>query len=146
IRRVLAKVSGEIGAKAAPRDYSAAQRAVLEVKQAGDLREKDLADFAKDGRFEETVVALSMLCQVPLEVVDRLLGAERTDPVLILCKSAGFNWQTARAIMNVRPGRQGTSSQGLDDAYANFERLSASTAQRVVRFWQVRPIGGANAA
>ena len=25
--------------------------------------------------------------------------------------------------------------------FANFERLSASTAQRVVRFWQVAPAG-----
>jgi uncharacterized protein (DUF2336 family) len=140
IRRVLAKVSGEIGAKASPHDYGAAQRVVLDVKQAGGLGEKELVDFANDGRFEETVVALSLLCQVPLEVVDRLLGAERADPVLILCKAAGFSWPTVRAIMNARPGRQGTSSQGLDEAHGNFERLSPSTAQRVVRFWQVRPV------
>jgi len=30
------------------------------------------------------------------------------------------------------------SASELDDAYANYGRLSASTAQRVVRFWQVR--------
>ncbi len=142
IRRVLAKVSGEIGAKATPRDYTAAQRAVLELKQAGGLGEKELAAFAKDGRFEETVVTLSMLCQVPLEVVDRLMGAERADPVLILCKSASLSWQTVRAIMTARPGCQGTSTQGLDEAYANFERLSPATAQRVVRFWQVRLVNG----
>jgi len=37
-----------------------------------------------------------------------------------------------------RPSGQGTSSQGLDTAYANFERLSVTTAQRVMRFWQAR--------
>jgi hypothetical protein len=37
-----------------------------------------------------------------------------------------------------RPDRAGRSSQGLDAALANFGRLSKSTAQRVVRFWQVR--------
>jgi uncharacterized protein (DUF2336 family) len=142
IRRVLAKVSSEIGAKAAPRDYAAALRSVQALKQAGTLGETELAQFAKDGRFEETVVALALLCAVPLEVVDRLMGAERADPVLILCKSAGFGWQTVRAIMTARPGRHGTSTRGLDDAYANFERLSPSTAQRVVRFWQVRPGNG----
>jgi hypothetical protein len=26
----------------------------------------------------------------------------------------------------------------IDSAYENFERLTAATAQRVVRFWQVR--------
>lgn len=146
IRRVLAKVSNEIGAKAAPHDYTAAQRIVRQMMQAGSLGQKELADFADNGRYEETVVALAMLCQVPLEVVDRLLGADRADPVLILCKSAGFSWPTVRAIMTARPGRQGTSSQGLDDAHANFERLSPSTAQRVVRFWQVRPVSNKNVA
>ena len=42
-----------------------------------------------------------------------------------------------------RPSAKGTSSQALDVAFANFERLSASTAQRVVRFWQVRQPDGA---
>jgi uncharacterized protein (DUF2336 family) len=139
IRRVLAKVSGEIGAKAAPRDYTEAQRTIAALKQAGELNERELASFAREQWFEETVVALAALCAVPLEVVDRLMSAERADPVLILCRSAGFGWQTVRAIMLSRPGRQGTSSQGLDEAFANFERLSAPTAQRVVSFWQVRP-------
>jgi len=136
-------VSSEIGAEAAPpRDYAAALRMVQALKQAGTLGETELAQFATDRRFEETVVALALLCAVPLEIVDRLVGAERADPVLILCKSAGFGWQTVRAIMTARPGRHGTSARGLDDAYANFERLSPSTAQRVVRFWQVRPGNG----
>jgi hypothetical protein len=30
------------------------------------------------------------------------------------------------------------SAATLDAAYENFERLTAATAQRVVRFWQVR--------
>jgi hypothetical protein len=29
-------------------------------------------------------------------------------------------------------------SQALDAAYSNFEKLVPATAQRVVRFWQVR--------
>jgi Uncharacterised protein conserved in bacteria (DUF2336) len=66
------------------------------------------------------------------------MGAERPDPVLILCKAAGLSWATVKALIMARPDRTGTSSQGLDAAFANFHRLSASTAQRVVRFWQVR--------
>jgi hypothetical protein len=45
---------------------------------------------------------------------------------------------TARAIIAARPGGKGSSNQALEAAFANFEKLSASTAQRVVRFWQVR--------
>ena len=139
IRRVLAKVSREIGAKAAPRDYAEAQRTIAAMKQAGVLNENELASFAREQCFEETVVALSVLCAVPLDVVDRLISGDRADPVLILCRAAGFNWQTVRAIIMSRPGKHGTSTKGLEEALANFERLSMSTAQRVVNFWQVRP-------
>jgi hypothetical protein len=34
-----------------------------------------------------------------------------------------------------------SASAGLDTAFANYERLSTSTARRVVRFWQVRQAG-----
>lgn len=139
IRRVLAKVSREIGANVAPRDYKEAQRTIAAMKRAGVLNENELASFAREQCFEETVVALSVLCAVPLDVVDRLINGERADPVLILCRAAGFGWQTVRAIMLSRPGKHGTSTKGLEEAQANFERLSMSTAQRVVSFWQVRP-------
>ena len=138
IRRVLAKVSNEVGQRAAPRDYSAAMRAVEALRQEGKLNEVALVDFAKQARYEETVAALASLCAVPIEVVDRLMSGDRPDPVLILCKSAGWGWPTVKAIIIARPGGHNTSNQGLDTAYANFERLSPTTAQRVMRFWQVR--------
>ena len=138
IRRVLAKISKELSNVAPPRDYTAAQRTVLALYRAGKLSEIELADFAKSKKYEETVATLSALCGVPIEAVDRLTSGERPDPVLILCKAVGFGWQTVRAIIMARPSDRGMSSQSLDAAYSNFERLSASTAQRVVRFWQVR--------
>jgi uncharacterized protein (DUF2336 family) len=138
IRRVLQKVSSEVGAKSAPRDYREAQRIVFELHKAGKLDEAALVEFAKAGKYEETVASLAALCAVPIEVIDRLMGGDRPDPVLILAKARGFAWATARAVIMARPGGKGTSSQGLDTAYANFERLSPSTAQRVLRFWQVR--------
>ena len=149
IRRVLAKVSSEIGAPAAPaapRDYSAARRTIEAMRRADKLNEASLRAFAATGHCEETIAALASLCTVPIEVLDRLMGAERSDPVLILGKSAGWTWPTVKAIIMVRPDRQGmssqTSSQELETAQANFDRLSPITAQRVLRFWQVRSDDG----
>jgi hypothetical protein len=79
-----------------------------------------------------------LLCATPIEVVDRLMNAERPDPVLILCKSAGWGWSTAKAVIMAWPDRARTSSQDLDAIHAEFDRLSPSTAQHVVRFWQVQ--------
>jgi uncharacterized protein (DUF2336 family) len=138
IRQVLARVSQEVGTRVAPRDYAAAQRTVLSLDRAGRLTEATLASFCSEGKYEEAVAALAALAKVPIPVADRLMGGERPDPVLIMCKAAGLSWATVKALIMARPDRTGTSSQGLDAALANFGRLSKSTAQRVVRFWQVR--------
>lgn len=138
IRRVLAKVSEEIGAKSTPRDYRQAHATVLALQHEGRLDEAALCEFAKGGSFEETVVALSLLCSVPIETVERLMAGDRPDPILILCKAAGFDWETVRAIIMVRPSAKGASVHSLDSAFTNFDRLSPATAQRVTRFWQIR--------
>jgi uncharacterized protein (DUF2336 family) len=138
IQRVLDKVAREFSRSAPSRDYSAAQRTVLAMQQAGKLGEAELAEFARDRKYEETVASLSVLCAVPIEAIDRLMSGDRPDPILILCKAAGYGWMTARSIILARPNGRGSSGQSLDTAFTNFERLSPSTAQRVVRFWQVR--------
>jgi uncharacterized protein (DUF2336 family) len=139
IRRVLAKIAEEIGANPpAPRDYAEAQSVITALKLEGKLDEPALLAFAKAGKLEETVVALSELSAVPAETVERLLIGDRPDPMLILCRALGFGWQTVRATILIRAGAKGTSTQALDAAYVNFERLSPATAQRVTRFWQIR--------
>lgn len=153
VRRALAKVSNEVAksevakseaAKSeaatspAPRDYSRARHTIEALQREGKLDEANLVDFAQKSQYGETVAALALLCATPIEVVDRLMNAERPDPVLILCKSAGWDWSTVKAVIMVRPDGARTSSQDLDAIQAEFDRLSPSTAQHVVRFWQVR--------
>ncbi|MGB6912520.1 MAG: DUF2336 domain-containing protein, partial [Pseudolabrys sp.] len=89
IRRVLAQVTDEVAAKAAPRNYAAALAAVRRLHSQHKLGETDIADFARFGKYEETIAALAILCAVPVEVVDRLMNGERSDPVLILARASG---------------------------------------------------------
>jgi uncharacterized protein (DUF2336 family) len=135
---VLAKVAKEVGARVGPRDYRAAQRAILNLDRAKRLDEAALTSFCTERRYEETVVALATLAKVPIKTVDRLMDNGRPDPVLILCKAASLSWPAVKAVIMARPNGSGTSTQGLDAAFANYGKLSASTARRVVRFWQVR--------
>jgi uncharacterized protein (DUF2336 family) len=137
IRDVLAKVAKDVGARIGPRDYRAAQRVVLNLDRAGRMNEAALAAFCGDGKYEEAVVGLAALGKVPVNIVDRLMSGERPDPVLILCKATGLAWPTVKAMFLVGSNGRGRSTQVLDEAFANYSRLSASTAQRVVRFWQV---------
>ncbi len=135
-------VSVDIARAARGRDYSVAQRAVLEMQKAGKLGETELAGFANDKKYEETIAALSLLCGVSIEVADRLMTGDRPDPVLILCKATGYGWPTVRSVIMARPGARSGSAQMLEAAFRNFEKLSTPTAQRVVRFWQTRQPDG----
>ena len=107
IRRVLAKVTDEVAAKAAPRNYTAALAAVRALHKERKLSEADIAEFAKAGKYEETIAALATVCAVPVEVVDRLMNGERADPVLILARAAGFGWPTVRGDHQRAARRQG---------------------------------------
>jgi uncharacterized protein (DUF2336 family) len=139
VTRVLNKVSQEVGARVGPRDYRAAQRLILGLGRAGRLNEAVLAAFCGDGKYEESVVALAALAKVPVNVADRLMSGDRPDPVLILGKAAGLSWPTVKAlILQQRRDTKGGVGQGFEAAFSNYGRLSDTTAQRVVRFWQVR--------
>lgn len=138
IRRVLDKVAEEVGRRVGPRDYRAAQRIVLGLHRSGRMNEAALAAFANDGKYEETIAGLAALSKVPLKITDRLMSSERTDPALILCKAAGMSWPTVKAVITICANANRGASQNLDAAFVNYGRLSDATAQRVVRFWQVK--------
>jgi uncharacterized protein (DUF2336 family) len=142
IRQVLAGLPDGMDAAAARCDEPAVLQEIGALRREDKLNEASLVHFAEQGQYKEMVAAMAALCAVPIDVVDRLMGAERPDPILILGKSAGWSWAAVRAIINARPGRRATSSQTssqeLEAAQANFERLAPTTARRVMRFWQVR--------
>jgi hypothetical protein len=75
---------------------------------------------------------------VQIDIVDRLMESDRFDPVLMLCKAANLSWPAVKALIMSRTSGNGMSTCEVDDGYANCGRLPASTAHRVVCFWQVR--------
>jgi uncharacterized protein (DUF2336 family) len=139
IQSVLAQVSNQISAEtAAPRDYMAASRLVQMLQEKGELNEDAIHTFLQANKYEELVAALSMLCGLPLDLINRLMHAPRSDAIMIPCKAAGFKWATTRRVLKNRPSMKPVSAGELDVAWGEYIKLSKTTAQRVVRFWQVR--------
>ena len=140
VKRVLADVANRIGAAVAPtrREYIQARRTIAELRVHGRLGERELSVFASTGRFEEMLVALSQLTGVSLEMAERLILGGRSDPILILGKAAEFSWSTVRSIIRGRPGYTGVDEAAMKAVETQYQCLSHQTAQRVVRFWQVR--------
>jgi uncharacterized protein (DUF2336 family) len=142
INRVLGELTGVIKPAGGPRDFAAAQRAIVKLLNAGELNEATLLGFAKAHQYEETIAALSAMSSVRIATVDHLVMGERHDPILILGKSLGLEWATVRALIVLRLGpARGPSAPDLDEARVNFERLVPATAQRVIGFWRMREPG-----
>jgi uncharacterized protein (DUF2336 family) len=138
IRDVTARIAEEAKqAAGGPRDYAAARSVVLPLSKANKLGENEVATFAKQGKFEETAVALATICNVPLDAVERGFGNRTGEPLLILAKAANFSWDTTKCLLRLCAGGP-MAAVDRDSANAQFNKLQVGTAQRVLRFYKVR--------
>ncbi len=139
IRQVMSEISGIPEVVESRRDFAPAQRTILALRGAGELNEAALLGFAKTHKYEEAVAALSAMSGVKIATLDRLIGGDRYDPILIVGKTIDLEWATVRALILLRLGPCRVPSPGdIESARVNFARLMPSTAERVVRFWQTR--------
>jgi uncharacterized protein (DUF2336 family) len=118
--------------------FAVAQAAVEALHDSGRLRDADVEGFAKAGNFEQTVVALALLCDLDVGVVERAMMHEQAETILVFAKAAGLSWASARAILLLRAGEAGLSAADLEQTLASFERLKPATAQELVRFYRLK--------
>jgi uncharacterized protein (DUF2336 family) len=139
ISKAMQDLSGAPKISPAQRDFAPAQRDVAALQRAGALNEAALLKFAREHQYEMAVVALSVMSGVRLESVDQLVLGDRYDPILILGKSVSLEWATVRSLIALRlgPGKA-PSAPDVEEARVNFERLSPTTAARVLSFWRAR--------
>ncbi len=139
IQRVLAKISNEVGREAtASRDFSKAQLAILQMQKENRLNEAAVLEFASRRLYEQMVAALSLLSSSPIDLIASLMQSARSSGLLVPCKAAGLKWPTVSVILCNRFAHHTMSDADLALAKADFLRLSQASAQRTLRFWQVR--------
>jgi uncharacterized protein (DUF2336 family) len=124
--------------EAQSRSFATAQRLVITMKQEGQLGDDALFHFAAANRRDEVVAALSVLSGLKNELVEALVDADEPGGLLIVCKALGITWHPISAILKMRCGEQGLGPEKLLRTHSDFGKLSKPTAERVLRFWQVR--------
>jgi uncharacterized protein (DUF2336 family) len=138
VQSVVEEISSQVAHQApAARNIEAAQRLAQTMKKNGRLREAEVLAFAQAGKLGEVIACIAALCSVSCDLVDRLMRSQRSDALLVPCKAIGFNWSTVRVILEMR-NAQGCAAQDIETAANEYGKLSAATAARVLRFWQVR--------
>jgi hypothetical protein len=100
-----------------------------------------LAEFAKASKYEEMCAALALMCRAHFELIERLMRTIHWGGLLVACKAADLSWQTVQAILLHRLPTHPISSTDLEQARADYARLSRPTAQRLLGFWQAKNQG-----
>ena len=146
LRDVVAQASDRIQTETRERSalYGTARAHVLSLHQSGRLDETQLADFARGGKFDETPIALSILANLPIGLVERAITNQRTEQVLVLAKATGLGWETTKEILLLQAGTSGSSTLEIDQCCASFARLQPDTAKKAIHFYRLRERALAN--
>ena len=118
--------------------FVAADAAVARQNRIRRIGESEIYQYARDRKFEETAIALALLCDTPIDVVERALLDPGAEIVLILAKVAGLSSTTTKAVLLLRAADRGMSTEDLERALMSFNRLQPDTAKRVLGFFRTR--------
>jgi uncharacterized protein (DUF2336 family) len=138
-------VTGALHSKFGPatKNYFAAKRTVAIQHQNGNLTEDNILEFARAHKIEEATVGLSVLCALPVDVVERALGDTNREVALILTKALEFSWETTMSLLFLSAKDHRISVQDLENLRKEFASLNAETSRSVLRFYQSRKIAAA---
>jgi uncharacterized protein (DUF2336 family) len=139
IKRVLKTFANKAAAELLPaRDFSRAEAVVKRMKGLNELNDAAITRFAETKKFDEVAASLALFNNsAPTDMMARLLEGHRTDLILIPCKSAGLSWPTVQTILSNRPVKHRITETTLATAMKDYGKLTAQTAERALRFWQL---------
>lgn len=134
VDRIVAEVATRMQTRAATasHDYRSAQAMVGRLQAANKLTETVVESYARDGKFEETAAALSLMGQLPIDLVERAMVGEREETVLIVAKAVGLSWQTARAVLQLCAGKTSIAAERLESSRSVYNSMKRETAVQVL--------------
>jgi len=139
IEQVMTEIATQVGTtKGDRRAYAEAQKLMHSLKQDTELTRHKVLEFSNGNRIAELVVALAVLTGVPAEFVHRILHAPSVYGTIVLCKAVALDWAVAESVILKRPGIGRSRAADMEEAHAEYPKLSPATAQRLMRFWLVR--------
>lgn len=140
VGEVVTRLAGTIHAKFGPasKNYFAAKRIVAKLHESGGLDEDKVFEFAHSLKFNETAVALSLLCGLPAHVVERALIDRNRELVLILARAMSFSWQTTMALLFLGAHNYRITVGDLDRLQKDFQRLQIDNSRQVLALYRSR--------
>jgi uncharacterized protein (DUF2336 family) len=141
---VVANVTGSLHAMFGPasESYFAARKTVSVQHQLGELGEAQILEYAQARKLNEATVALSLSCNLPIDVVERALLAPDKEALLILAKALSLSWTTTMALLFLGAPGHRIAAKDLDELEAEFARLDVETSKNVLKAYHSRKLSG----
>jgi uncharacterized protein (DUF2336 family) len=133
-------VTGALHSKFGPasKNYFTAKRVVARKHQYGNLTENSILEYARSRKVEETTAGLSILCSLPVDVVERALIENNREMTLILAKALDFSWETTMSLLFLHAKDHRIAARDLDGMSEEFIRLNPQTCRSVLEFYRSR--------
>ena len=140
IRAAVANASDQIQAtaRAGSNEHAQALAYVRTLHLLGQLDEARLLGFVREENFDRTAIALSLMCNLPIGLVERALVQSEPEQLLVLAKAIELSWETTKAILMLQAGRGGLAKDRLNRCFASFFRLQPKTARTALQFYRLR--------
>jgi Uncharacterised protein conserved in bacteria (DUF2336) len=140
IQSSVTDVAGALQSKLGPvsRGYFVAKKLVTTQHQQGNLNENSISGYARTHRIEEVTIGLSLLCSLPVDVIERALMDRNRETLLILAKSLDFSWDTSMALLFLGAKDHRITANDLKDLEHEFGHLNVATSRSIVEFYQSR--------
>jgi uncharacterized protein (DUF2336 family) len=134
IREVLDDVAEHVSKTATePVVYSEAYARIVALNKSGQLKDSIVNRFAMRREATNVIASLSVLSGAPIEAIEPLMEEKNCDGLIVACRAARLDWQTALSIIRSRSVPQ-LSEQERACAKEKFEKLLLSVAQQTIRF------------
>ena len=145
IQTSVTDVTGALQSKFGPasKSYFNAKKIVATQHHYGNLNESSILEYARSRKFEEATVGLSLLCSLPVDVVERALADNSSEMTLILAKALKFEWETTMSLLFLGAKDHRISARDLDGMREEFVRLNTETCRTVLSFYRSRKCASA---
>jgi uncharacterized protein (DUF2336 family) len=116
--------------------YLVVKQAVTDLHRSGRLDEKKILAFALAHKQEKIIVGLSLLCSLPVEVVEEILVLNNRDMILVVSKALGFSWETAMSVLFLGAQNHRIAASDLNDLKAEFMRADPRMSRGILEVYQ----------
>ena len=117
--------------------YVDARGHIAALQLTGGLSETHILSFARQGQFEEAVIAISELGGVPAIDTEHMILEQTCDRLFVVAKAIGLSWTCVRQIVLLSQAAPRTTEH-LELLRAKYQAIPREVAAKGLRFHQLR--------